>query len=178
MMASMRGKMICEELAARGVEYVAWIPDSETRFLHVALEADPRFRMIPVCSEGEALTLCAGLHVGGKRGVALVENNGLFDSGNALRWLCDSQLPLVLLVGYLSYRYMTPTPRGRIWNDDYWPGVRDLTEPFIGAFEIPHLLVDSDETVCRIGEAFELAEKISRPVIALLTSADAYVAGT
>ena len=173
-----RGRLICEQLKANGVEFIAWLPDSETRFLHTALEADRAFRMIPVCSEGEALTLLAGLHVGGKRGTVLVENNGLFDSGNALRWLCDSQLPLVLMVGYLSYRYMTPTPRGRMWSDDYWPGVRDLTEPFIDAFEVPHLLVESDDQVGRISEAFALAEKLSRPVIVLLTSADAYVAGT
>jgi len=46
-----RGQLICEQLKACGVEYVAWLPDSETRFLHVALQADPAFRMIPVCSD-------------------------------------------------------------------------------------------------------------------------------
>jgi sulfopyruvate decarboxylase TPP-binding subunit len=173
-----RGELICAQLKQCGVEYVAWLPDSETRFLHQALQADPAFRLIPVCSEGEALAICAGLHVGGRRGTVLIENNGLFEAGNALRWLCDSQLPLVLLVGYLSYRFMTPTPRGRIWSDDYWPGVRDLTEPFIDAFEVPHLLVDDDAHVPRIAEAYARAERSSRPVIVLLTSADRYVAGT
>ena len=173
-----RGRLICDQLKACGIEYIAWLPDSETRFLHLALQADPAFRLIPVCTEGEALTICAGLHVGGKGATVLIENNGLFDAGNALRWLCDSQLPLVLLVGYLSYRYMTPTPRGRMWSDDYWPGVRDLTEPFIGAFEAPHFLVEADEHVGRISEAFAQAKRSSRPVIVLLTSADAYIAGT
>jgi sulfopyruvate decarboxylase TPP-binding subunit len=173
-----RGKLICDQLKRCGVEYVAWLPDSETRFLHRELEADPHFRMIPVCSEGEALAICAGLHVGGKRGTVLIENNGLFDSGNALRWIVDSRLPLVLLVGYLSYRFMSESPRGRLWNDDYWPGVRDLTEPFLGAFELSHYLVDADEHVGRIAQAYEEAERSERPVVVLLTSADQYVAGT
>ena len=175
---SERGERICERLRGHGVEYVTWLPDSETRFLHQAMLEDPGLEMIRVCSEGEALSIVAGLHVGGKRATTLIENNGLFDSGNALRWLSDSRLPLVLLVGYISYRYLTPGPRGRMWSDDYWPGVRDLTEPFIDAFEIPHYLIDSDDDVDKIDQAYAEAERTSRPAIALITSADGYLAGT
>ena len=119
-----------------------------------------------------------GYHLGRKRAVVLIENNGLFDAGNALRWVCDSKFPLVLMVGYLSYRFMSDTPDGRIWNDDYWPGVRDLTEPFIDAFQVPHQMLASDDDTKRIPEAFAEAERREGPVILLLTTADDYVAGT
>ncbi len=173
-----RGQMIVDQLKRYGVEYIVWLPDSETNFINAAMECDPALNIIKCCSEGEALAIVAGLHMGGKGAVVLIENNGLFDAGNALRWIADSRFPLVLLVGYISYRYMTETPEGRIWSDDYWPGVRDLTEPFIKAFDIPYHLIDSDEDTKLIGEAFEEARSRSGPVIALLTSADGYVAGT
>jgi hypothetical protein len=73
---------------------------------------------------------------------------------------------------------MTETPEGRIWSDDYWPGVRDLTEPFIKAFDIPYHLIDSDDDTKLVGEAFEQARSRSGPVVLLLTSADGYIAGT
>ncbi len=173
-----RGVLICEQLKRCGVETVLWLPDSETRFLHRALLDDREIELLPVCSEGEALAICAGMHVGGKRASVLIENNGLFEAGNALRWVKDSQLPLVFLVGYLSYHLMTPGPRGRIWNDDYWGGVRDLTEPFIESFELSHHLIDSDADVAKVPAAFAEAERTSQPVILLVTSADGYVAGT
>ncbi len=173
-----RGQMIVDQLKRYGVEYIVWLPDSETNFINAPMECDPALNIIKCCSEGEALAIVAGLHMGGKGAVVLIENNGLFDAGNALRWIADSRFPLVLLVGYISYRYMTETPEGRIWSDDYWPGVRDLTEPFIKAFDIPYHLIDSDEDTKLIGEAFEEARSRSGPVIALLTSADGYVAGT
>ncbi len=173
-----RGQLIVDQLKRCGVEYIVWIPDSETNFLNAAMESDPALNIIKCCSEGEALAINAGLHMGGKRAVVLIENNGLFDAGNALRWVADSKFPLVLLVGFISYRYMTETPDGRIWNDDYWPGVRDLTEPFIKAFDIPYHLVDSDEDTKLVSEAFEQAESRSGPVVLLLTSADGYIAGT
>ncbi|MAG33681.1 MAG: hypothetical protein CL908_22615 [Deltaproteobacteria bacterium] len=173
-----RGRLIVDELKRCGVEYIVWLPDSETRFINAAMESDPAIHVIQCCSEGEALAIVAGLHMGGKGAVVLIENNGLFDSGNALRWVADSEFPLVLLVGFISYHHMTETPEGRIWSDDYWPGVRDLTEPFIKAFDLPYHLIDSDEDTKLIGEAFVQAKSRSGPVVILLTSADGYVAGT
>lgn len=173
-----RGQLIVEQLRSCGVEFLVWLPDSESRFMHDAMHAEPGLQIIQCCSEGEALSIVAGLHLGGKRAVVLIENNGLFDAGNALRWICDSRFPLVLIVGYLSYRFLSETPAGRIWNDDYWPGVRDLTEPFIDAFEVPHQMLASDDDTKRIPEAFAEAERRQGPVILLVTSADEYVAGT
>ncbi|MBJ20835.1 MAG: hypothetical protein CL933_15615 [Deltaproteobacteria bacterium] len=170
--------MIVDALKRCGVEYIVWLPDSETRFINAAMESDPALKVIKCCSEGEALAIVAGLHMGGKGAVVLIENNGLFDAGNALRWVSDSRFPLVLLVGYISYRYMTETPEGRIWNDDYWPGVRDLTEPYLEAFGLPYHLIDSDEETRRIPEAFAEAQRRAGPVVLLLTSADGYIAGT
>lgn len=93
-----RGQLICEQLKLCGVEYIIWLPDSESFFMHEAMLNDPDLRIIQCCSEGEAISILAGLHLGGKRAIVLIENNGLFEAGNALRWVSDSRFPLVLMV--------------------------------------------------------------------------------
>jgi hypothetical protein len=54
---------------------------------------------------------------------------------------------------------------------------RDITEPFLEALGIPCELVDSDEKVGEISEAFSRATRESKPVALLLTSADDFPPG-
>ena len=167
-----RGQLICDELKKNGVDYVVWIPDSETHFMHDSMLNDPSLRIIQVCAEGEAVGICAGMHMGGKRGVVFIENNGAFDSGNALKWAVNLKFPLVLLIGYLGYRNLEVTPGGKMRR-----GQRDITEPFLEALGIPYELVDSDEKVGKITDAISRASRESKPVALLLASADDFVPG-
>ena len=167
-----RGQLICDELKKSGIEYITWVPDSETHFIHDAMLNEPSLRVIQVCSEGEAIAICVGMHMGGKRGVALMENQGAFDSGNILRWAVGYQFPLVLLIGYLGYRHVETTPGGKMRR-----GQREITEPFLKALGIPYELVSSDEDVGKISDAVCRAERDLRPVAVLLTSADDFVPG-
>ena len=167
-----RGQLICDELKRNGVEYVVWVPDSETHFMHDSMLNDPSLRIVQVCAEGEAVGICAGMHMGGKRGVVLIENAGAFDSGNALKWTVGLRFPLVLLIGYLGYRNLETTPGGKMRG-----GHRDITEPFLEALDIPYELVDSDDKVAKISDAFSLARRESKPVAVLLASADDFVPG-
>ncbi len=167
-----RGHLICDELKRNGVEYIAWVPDSETHFLHEPMLNDPSLRVIQVCAEGEAIAICGGMHLGGKRAVVLIENQGAFDSGNALKWAVGLHLPLVLLIGYLGYRNLENTPAGKRRR-----GEREITEPFLEALGIPYELVNTDQDVRKISEAFSRAGRDSKPVAVLLTSADDFVPG-
>ena len=167
-----RGQLICDELKRNGVEYVVWVPDSETHFMHNSMLNDPLLRVIQVCAEGEAIGMCAGIHMGGKRGVVLMENHGAFDSGNALKWADDLKFPLVLLIGYLGYRNLEATSEGKMKR-----GQREVTEPFLEALGIPYELVDSDDKVAKISDAFSRARRESKPVAVLLASADDFVPG-
>ena len=167
-----RGHLICDELKRNGVEYIAWIPDSETHFMHDSMLNDPSLRVIQVCAEGEAIAICGGMHMGGKRAVVLIENQGAFDSGNVLKWAVGLQFPLVLLIGYLGYQNLEATPQGKVKRNQ-----REITEPFLEALGIPYELVDSDQDVGKISDAFSRAERDSNPVALLLTSADDFVPG-
>ena len=167
-----RGQLICDELKKNDVEYIAWVPDSETHFMHASMLDNPSLRVIQVCAEGEAIGICAGMHMGGKRGVVLIENQGAFDSGNILKWAVGLRFPLVLLIGYLGYRNLEATPEGKMKG-----GEREITEPFLKALGIPYELVDSDQDVGKISKAFSRAQRDSKPVALLLTRADDFVPG-
>jgi sulfopyruvate decarboxylase TPP-binding subunit len=94
------GDEIATTLAELGITHVVWIPDTATGPWESALENSSRLRLIRVCREGEAWPLAAGLHLGGKAPLVLMQTTGLFESGDALRnVLFDLKLPLYAMIG-------------------------------------------------------------------------------
>ena len=94
-----------------GVTHVVWLPDSETSFLYEEMVADPSLHLVQVAREGESIGVALGLWVGGKKPVVLIQNTGLFESGDSVRSLAvDSSLPIVLMVGYRGYTRHGVTP--------------------------------------------------------------------
>ena len=50
------------------------------------------------------MAIAAGLWVGGKRPVALIQNTGMFESGDSIRGLgLDINFPLVMMIGYRGW---------------------------------------------------------------------------
>ncbi len=167
-----RGKAICQELKREGIRYVAWLCDSETHFMHEPIQSDPEIRSIKVCHEGEALGICLGLSMGRARGAVLMSNQGMFQAGNILKSVIDTEAPLVMLVSNgLSHHKRSPVVRRRTAKNDF-------TVPFLDAFGVKHYLVDTDEDVARVGLACREANELRRPVALLLSSADFYEPGT
>src|SRR5262245_32430304 len=94
------GQEIAATLEELGISHVVWVPDSTTGPWEAALEASPALTLVRVCREGEAWPLAAGLFLGGKTPMVLVQTTGLFESGDALRnVLFDLKLPLFSLIG-------------------------------------------------------------------------------
>src|SRR5581483_2304220 len=98
------GTEIASTLAELGVTHVVWLPDSTLGTWESALAESQKLELVRVCREGEAWTIAAGLYLGGKQPVVVIQSTGLFESGDALRnVLFDLNLPLYSLVGYRSY---------------------------------------------------------------------------
>jgi sulfopyruvate decarboxylase subunit alpha len=94
------GPEIVEILEGVGITQVIWVPDSTTGPWEAALEASTKLKLVRVCREGEAWPLAAGLFLGGKRPLVLLQTTGLFESGDALRnVLFDLKLPIFALIG-------------------------------------------------------------------------------
>jgi sulfopyruvate decarboxylase TPP-binding subunit len=150
---------IIAELKKNKVTHVVWLPDSETNFMYQQLTADPDVDLVPVCREGETMAIAAGLWVGGKRPVALIQNTGIFESGDSIRGLgLDVNHPLVMLVGYRGW------DRHGVSRDS----AARFIEHILHAWGIAYYLVETDEDAPRISLAMEEAERTSKPVAVLV----------
>ena len=150
---------ILQELNKNGVTHVVWLPDSETNFMYNQMMAQENLDLIPVSREGESMAIAAGLWVGGKTPVVLIQNTGLFESGDSIRGLgLDISFPMVMMIGYRGWT------RHGVTNDS----AARFTEPILHAWGINYYLVETDEDVGRISLAFEEAKRTSRPVAVLM----------
>jgi len=150
---------VLETLKAMGITHIVWLPDSETGFLYEAITADGSVKLVPVCREGEALAVAAGLWVGGAKPLVLIQNTGLFESGDSIRGLgLDVGLPVVMVIGYRGWL------GGRPMTDS--AGI--YTEPILKAWGINYHLVETDHDLPKILAAQDEALKTSRPVAVLI----------
>ena len=152
-------RAILDQLNKNKVTHVVWLPDSETNFMYEQMVADPTLHLVPVCREAETMAIAAGLWVGGKRPVALIQNTGMFESGDSIRGLgLDIDFPLVMMIGYRGWTRHGVTP----------DSAARFTEPILHAWGINSYLVETDEDVDRITTAFEEAESNRKPVACLM----------
>ncbi len=156
-----RSHLVVEAMQNCGVTHVVWLPDSESHYMYDALSASP-LHLVPVCREGEAFGIAAGLHLGGKTPVVLIQNTGLFESGDVLRGnILNPQMPLLLMVGYRGYHEMV-SQQGPV------DSAATFTEPILDAWGIVHYLLDTDDDVPKIAGAFKESRDTSRPVAVLI----------
>src|SRR5262245_34334553 len=95
---------IVETLRDLVVTHVVWLPDSELGEWEAALDSDPLITLVRVAREGEAWPLAAGLALGGRRPILVMQTTGFFESGDALRNVVfDLGVPLYAIIGHRSY---------------------------------------------------------------------------
>jgi sulfopyruvate decarboxylase TPP-binding subunit len=140
-----------------------WLPDSETNWLYMLMQAEPSLRLVGVTREGHACSIAAGLHAGGRKPLILIQNTGMMESGDSLRgWAMGMNVPVVMMIGYRGW-----TRHGV--NKDT---AATYIERFLNAFNIQYYLVEDGADADRISVAFEEAQKTKRPVAVLV--ADEY----
>lgn len=145
---SLSPSIIIDQLHNNGVTHVVWLPDSETNFMYESMVEDDSLDIVPICREGEGLPIAVGLWIGGKKPVVMIQNTGLFESGDSIRGLgIDLDIPMVMMIGYRGW-----TRHGEM-NDS--AGI--YTEPILGAWGIKHYLIESDKDAGKITDAFSEA---------------------
>jgi sulfopyruvate decarboxylase TPP-binding subunit len=156
---TLQAATVLGELTRCGVTHIVWLPDSETGYMYEAMR-DSQITIVPVCREGESMAVAAGLIMGGKKPVVLIQSTGFFESGDSVRGLClDLDLPLLLMIGYRGY-----AGHGRPLSGS----AARFLEPILDAWGIPHTLVESDATCPRISEAYQQAQTTNHPVAVLM----------
>lgn len=144
-----------------GITHVVWIPDSELGTWESTLAAAPGLTLVRVCREGEAFAVAAGLYLGGKKPIILIQCTGLFEAGDALRnVLHDMKLPLFFVVGVRSYYALQ---EGK--TTDNCPV---FTEPILKAWQIPYVLLDRRHSALDLATAYRQAEASGKTSAVLL----------
>jgi sulfopyruvate decarboxylase subunit alpha len=157
-----------EAMARNRVDHVVTVPDWVQLALHQKIEAGvPGVRLVPCCSENQVITVAAGLTLGGKRPLLMMQNQGLYNCMNTLRAVClDAQVPLVFMVGQFGREYSN---LGKPSTDSRRTMVRIL-EPLLKVINVPFLSLDSEKNLYRMDEAFALAHA-QRTAVVLVVSA-------
>jgi sulfopyruvate decarboxylase TPP-binding subunit len=157
-LAMFTGEQVAATLAELGITHVVWLPDSALGPWEKALESSPAFKLIRVCREGEAWAVASGLHIGGQRPLVVIQNTGLFESGDALRnALYDLKLPLYAIIGYRSY--LVPN------SPD---SAKRFTEPVLKAWGLDYVLLDTPAAWPQFAEHFQACQAAGKPGAALL----------
>jgi sulfopyruvate decarboxylase subunit alpha len=150
---------VLAQMKQNGVTDVVWLPDSETNWLYLLMQAEPTLRLVGVSREGHACSIAAGLAAGGRKPLILIQNTGMMESGDSIRgWLLGLNVPVVMMVGYRGWT------RHGVTTDT----AATYTERFLMAFGLSYYLVESDADAGRITTAFEEAERTQRPVVVLV----------
>jgi sulfopyruvate decarboxylase TPP-binding subunit len=148
-------------LKACGVTHVVWLPDSELGTWEPALTGADGLPLVRVCREGEACAVAAGLLLGGKKPVVLIQCTGLFEAGDALRNVIhDMKLPLFLVVGVRSY-YLHREKK----TTDSCPV---FTEPILRAWQVPYVVLDQGHSADDLARAYRQAQAEQRCGAALI----------
>jgi len=151
-------QQVAEILAGAGFTHVVWLPDSALGPWERALHQPGRLELVRVCREGEAWLIAAGLHLGGKRPLVMIQNTGLFESGDALRnVLFDLKLPIPAVIGYRSA--LVPN------SPD---SARHFTEPLLKAWGIDYVVVSRPDELSKMADHFAACQMAGKPGVVLI----------
>ncbi|QDU26060.1 hypothetical protein ETAA8_11320 [Anatilimnocola aggregata] len=115
--------------------HVVWVPDTTIGPWEEAIEATDGLQLIRVCREGEAWPLAAGLHLGGKQPLVVMQTTGLYESGDALRnVIYDLHLPLFALIGVRNWLVA-----------DSKDSARRFAEPLVHAWQLNAVWLNTPE---------------------------------
>lgn len=155
---TLQADAIVTKLRELGTTHVVGLPDNGSRALFAALDTESSIDVLFVTREGEAFAVAAGLFAGGKQPVVLVQNTGLFESGDAFRGtLYNMGFPVLMLVGYRGFESLGRPP-GRVDT------AATFLEPTLKAWDIPYWMLQNDDELSVMDEALRIAEQQERPV--------------
>jgi sulfopyruvate decarboxylase TPP-binding subunit len=169
--------LIISELKKCGTTHLLGLPDNTSAALFSQIADDPDIDLITVTREGEAFAMASGLWLGGKVPVVLIQNTGLFESGDAYRGTAlRMRVPLLCLITYRGYARMGDIKAGIPPDpaiDDYSRADIDsagiITEPTLKAWALPYYFLHAHQDIEEISRAFNQAVNESRPVAVLIT---------
>ena len=151
-------EQVADLVVGLGITHVVWLPDSALGPWEQALDQPGKLELVRVCREGEAWAIAAGLYMGGRRPLVMIQNTGLFESGDAMRnVLFDLELPLPAVIGYRSALVPGSTD-----------SARRFTEPVLDAWGVEYVVVSHPDELPRMAEHLEHCRAAGKPGVVLV----------
>lgn len=153
---------IVAELRALGIDHVVCIPDSFQKTLIARLQEEPGVRFVTACTEDEAMGINAGLYVGGKSPMLVIQNNGIFASVNTIKAIpLDARVPTLIFVGQYQRDPMLPVEESKS------RAVR-MVEPTLDVWGVPHYRLEGPEDIGAVRAAYERARETMGPAALII----------
>ncbi|MCC7271806.1 MAG: phosphonopyruvate decarboxylase [Alphaproteobacteria bacterium] len=152
---------IFRALKAAGVRQVCHVPDAGHARLIRSCEGDNAMQVVTLTTEEEGVAMLCGAHLGGQRGVLLVQSSGVGNCINMLSLPTTCRMPLLMIV----------TMRGEFGEFNPWQNAMGLaTEAVLTAMQVACYRCErADEVGLVVENALRYAFEGSRPVAVLLS---------
>jgi sulfopyruvate decarboxylase subunit alpha len=90
-------------LREAGIDVITYLPETRLSQILPLIRSDDSFKLIPVSSEAEAITIGAGAALGGKQVAVYMECTGLYVSCYSILSIAKRfGVPLLLLIAHLG----------------------------------------------------------------------------
>ena len=152
---------IYEVLRVFDVTQFAYVPDAGHKVLIDRSVADPDVHSVALTTEEEGVGLLAGAHLGGGRGVLLMQSSGVGNCINFLSLVRGGQFPFLMLVSM----------RGDFGEGNPWQmPMGRAVEPVLEAMGVMCLRVgDAGEAAATVRAAATMVFRAGQAVAVLLT---------
>lgn len=164
---AVQGAEMLDAVAACGVTHVVTVPDWVQMSAHVELAASNPWELTLVnCStEDEAVVISAGLYVGGKTPIVMIQNQGLFACLNAVQHVAlNAHIPLPMLVGLFGREFAN---LGQNPRDSSRVAVGKL-EPLLDALDIPYWRLESAADMSNVAAAMQASRETEGAALVLV----------
>lgn len=153
---------IVAEIEALAITHVINVPDTHQKSVLALLARRPHPALVTACTEDEAIGINAGLYIGGKRPMLLIQNTGLLASLNCVKGIAmDAGIPTFMLVG-LYGRDVTRVPA------DDPKRVINRIGPTLDTWDIPWYPLERPDQIGAIAEAYRRSLDVQGPTVVLV----------
>jgi sulfopyruvate decarboxylase TPP-binding subunit len=140
-----------DALRLAAVSHVIVIPDTYQKTFLSAVDAASDLKLVPACTEDEAVGINAGLYATGHRPMLSIQNNGLYACVNTLRGIAlDGMVPTVMLIGQYGQT-------AEVAPEDSPQRMVRMLEPTLAAWAVPVRRLWSNADLAQLPSDYEEA---------------------
>ncbi len=157
-------KRVVNGLRDAGINFITYLPETRLSQIIPLMEEDGSFKLVPVASEAEGVSIAAGASLVGKQCASYMEGTGLFVSCYNLQMVgVRVGIPMLLLVSYVG------SPADQRNSFRFAPtGIK--TESLLKTLGIEYqVLSDGQKLETKITDAVRMMNALKMPVALLFT---------